>query len=306
MKLMAQIKAWCVSAAFSFSVTSTGLAAGTNLPPPVPPMPTMRSPVESFRSLLVMPPSDRKEHLATRSADVQKRLVDKIREYQALTPEERELKLKATELRWYLKPLMSASATNRADQLKVIPESMREMVASRIEQWDKLPPTLQRLILTNQYGASYIASGSVAASGPPLPPGLPSPAEKIRSSFQQRFDQVFELTPQEKGKVLATLSDAERNQMEKTLVSFGKLSTAQRHQCVTSFNKFAGMNSTERQEFLKNAHRWSGMSPADRQSWRELVSAAPKLPPLPRITIKPPPMPADPRGSPAALTTNGG
>ena len=299
MKRVTQMKMWFASAALLFVLADAGVFASTNQPPSIPPLPTMKSPVDSFRTLLVMPATDRKEHLATRSAEVQKRLVDKIREYQALTPDERELRLKATELRWYLKPLMSSVATNRAAQLKVIPENMREMVGVRIEQWDKIPPGVQQMILTNQNGPSYIANVSPASS-------LPLPTEIIRASFQKRFDRLFELTPLEKEKILATLSDVERQQMEKTLESFGKLSPMQRKQCVTSFTKFAGMSPAERQEFLRNAQRWSEMSPAERQSWRELVSSAPKLPPFPPITIKRPPVPENPNRPPAALTTNGG
>jgi hypothetical protein len=304
MKLVHHMKFWVASVLLCFLLNSAPVIASTNgqfIPPLVPPVPTMKSPVDSFRTLLVMPAADRTEHLATRSAEVQKKLVEKIREYQALTPDERELRLKATELRWYLKPLMAAPATNRAAQVKLIPENLREMVSARIEQWDKLPPAVQQIILTNQHGANYITIGSVATE-------LPSPADKIRTSLQQRFNQLFELTPSEKEKVLATLSDAERRQMEKTLESFGKLTTLQRRQCVTSFTKFAGMNPTERQEFLKNAQRWSEMSPTERQSWRELVSAAPKMPPFPQITIKrpPPPLPVNPHKTPAAVTTNGG
>ena len=303
MKLSRHIKFPFASAVFCFLLNSLSAVANTNAqftPPPVPPVPTMKSPVESFRTLLVMPTADRTEHLATRSAEVQKKLVEKIREYQALTPDERELRLKATELRWYLKPLMSVPATNRDAQVKLIPENLREMVAARIELWDKLPPAIQRTILTNQHGATYITLG------PPMPPGIPSPADKIRVSLQQRFNQLFELTPSEKEKILATLSDAERRQMEKTLESFGKLTLSQRRLCITSFTKFAGMSPTERQEFLKNAQRWSEMSPAERQSWRELVSTAPKMPPLPFITIKHPPLPVNSRKTPAAVTTNGG
>lgn len=299
MKLASQMKMRFASVAVLLALTGAGVSAVTNQPPAVPPLPTINSPVDSFRTLLVMPATDRKEHLATRSAEVQKKLVEKIREYQALTPDERELRLKATELRWYLKPLMSSAATNRAAQLKAIPENMREMVATRIEQWDKIPPAAQQMILTNQNGPGYIANVR-PASGPPLP------TDTIRASFRRRFDRLLELTPLEKERILATLSDAERRQMEMTLESFGKLSHMQRRQCVTSFTKFAGMSPTEREEFLKNAQRWSDMSPAERQSWRELVSAAPKLPPFPQITIKRPPMPVNPQKQPAAVTTNGG
>ncbi len=303
MKLSRHMKFQFAGALFYFLLNSLPAVANTNapfIPPLAPPVPTVKSPVDSFRTLLVMPATDRKEHLASRSADVQKKLVEKIREYQGLSPDERELRLKVTELRWYLKPLMAMPATNRDAQVKLIPENLREMVTARIEQWDKLPSAIQQIILTNQHGATYVTLG------PPMPPGIPSPAGKIRVSFQQRFNQLFELTPSEKEKILATLSDAERHQMEKTLESFGKLSTIQRRQCVASFTKFAGMSPDERQEFLKNAQRWSEMSPAERQSWRELVSAAPKMPPFPQITIKRPPPPVNPHNAPAAVTTNGG
>lgn len=302
MKALVHMKTRIASALFCFLLNNLPVVANTNVqftPPPVPPVPTMKSPVDSFRTLLVMPAADRKAHLATRTAEVQQKIVDKIREYQALTPEERELRLKATELRWYLKPLMSSPATNRADQMKLIPETMREMVAARIEQWDKIPSAVQKTILTNQNGANYITLGSIATE-------ISTPADKIRTALQHRFNQLFELTPSEKEKVLATLSDAERRQMEKTLESFSNLSPMQRRQCVTSFTKFAGMSPDERQEFLKSAQRWSAMSPAERQSWRELVSAAPKMPPFPQISIRHPPLPVNPHKQPAAVTTNGG
>jgi hypothetical protein len=270
---------------------------------PTPPLPVLmlKSPVDSFRALLVMPAAECREQLASRPAQVQQQLVAKIREYRALSPEERELRLKATELRWYLKPLMTLTPTNRVKRLAAMPEDLREMVQVRLEQWDQLSPVVQRLMLTNSHGASYLASGSAATLYPPLP------TEKIQRKFQERFEQVFELTSAEKEKVLASLSTVEQRQMEKTLAAFEKLSPGQRVQCVRSFAKFSGMSSTERQEFLKNAERWSQMTPTERQSWRELVSTAPMLPPLPRLTIRrPPPSPPGLNKAPVQPTTNGG
>jgi hypothetical protein len=269
---------------------------------PLPPLAPLRSPVESFRTLLVLPAAERRAQLATRPADVRQKILDKLREYQDLTPDERELRLKATELRWYLKPLMTAPATNRPAQLALIPESLREMVAIRIEQWDKFPAAIQQLMLTNQVGPGYLASGS-AVEFPP------SPRNAIHKQLQDRFNRLFELTPGEKEKVLATLSDAERQQMEKTLAAFAQLTPIQRKQCLVSFAKFANLSPGERQEFLKNVDRWAQMSAAERQSWRDLVSIAPKVPPLPVLTRKPPPMPppaGNPRVTPGAFSTNGG
>jgi hypothetical protein len=277
-----------------------GVCAGTDQPailPPVPPLVIMRSPVDTFRALLVMPAADRKAQLAARPPTVRQKLLEKIREYQSLTPEERDLRLKATELQWYLKPLMTFGATNRAAQLEVIPESIREMVAVRIKQWDALPPSIQQLMLTNQAGAEYVVSGVQTNSFPPAPPGL------IRNRLLERYNRLFELTAAEKEKVLATLSEAEQRQMQKTLQAYERLTPGQRSQCVRSFVKFSELSGAEQQEFLKNAERWSQMTPAERQAWRELVSAVPKFPPLPQLL---PPLPPGVKRVRSNLTVNGG
>ncbi len=264
------------------------------------PLPLLRSPVDSFRALLVMPLAERREFLATRATNVQARLVAKIREYQSLTPEERELRLKATELRWYLQPLMRSSPTNRAAQLALIPENMRALVAVRIAQWDRVAAPVQQMFLTNDQSAGYFARVTSPTNFPPLP------TTQMRKQLTARINQLFELTPDEKETVLATLSDAEREQMEKTLAAYEKLTPDQRRQCLLSFKKYVGMSLGERQAFLQNAERWAQMTPAERQSWREVVSAAPRLPPLPIRPVPQPPLPVTSHKPGVPVVTNGG
>jgi hypothetical protein len=289
-----------VAAAVWLILNSVSVFAATNRVSITPPAPTLRSPVDSFRVLLALPTGERKQYLTNRTVEVQKRLVEKIREYKALTPEERELRLTVTELRWYLLPLMSAPATNRAAQLVLIPAGPRELVATRLQQWDQLPQPVQQQLLTNQQTANYFFDVEPGTNSPG------SPADEIRRKIQDRFNQLLELTAGEKEKVLRSLSDAERRQMEKTLAAYGKLSTGQRQQCLRAFTKFATMSLAERQEFLKNAERWSQMSPAERQAWRELVSTAPTKPALPIIKPPTPPLPRSPNRSVPSVVTNGG
>src|ERR1700690_2703490 len=59
--------------------------------------PLMKSPVELFRQLLAMKPAEREKFLAERPADKRVGLLQKIQEYEAMKPEERELSLGATE-----------------------------------------------------------------------------------------------------------------------------------------------------------------------------------------------------------------
>jgi hypothetical protein len=283
--------------------------------PPLPPMPHLKSPVDLFRELLAMTPAGRKNYLTNRPPAVRARILAKVREYEALDPNERELRLRATELRWYLLPLLHESPTNRAAQLAAIPDDLRALVNSRLMQWDILPPPFQKEFFESERTLRYFTHVDPSSS-PPLPPGhgwqhgpqepdlahWDALSEDQRQKVTAQFNQFFELTPMEKKKTLKTLSDAERQQMEKTLETFGKLPSAQRRQCIRAFTEFSGMSAQEKQDFLKNAQHWSQMSPKERQTWRDLVTHVPEWPPLPPALIMPP-MPPD--FHPALATNHG-
>ena len=246
----------------------------------IPPIPKIQSPVDFFRQLLAMSPAERLTALTNRPPEMRVKILAKVREYSALNPDERELRLRATELRWYLVPLLRLSPTNRVTRLAMVPPEMQKLVKSRLLQWDILPPPLHEEFLTNDQTLHYFAR--VAPTNTPA-------ANPDQQKIADRFNQFFELTAAEKKSTLNTLSNAERAQMEKTLQSFEKLPPRQRITCVRNYAKFAGMNATERAEFLKNADDWSKMSPAERQTWRDLVKNVPLWPPIPTpMAILPP------------------
>jgi hypothetical protein len=263
----------------------------TNLLPMVP---TVQCPVEFFRQLLAMSPVERNNSLTNRSPETRARILDKVHEYQRLGADECELRLRATELRWYLTPLMRTPPAERGARLEQLPPDVRELAKSRLTQWDLLPPQLQQEFLANDRTLHYFArvetTNSLAAN-----PGQQKIAEE--------FNHFFDLTPAEKKQTLGTLSGAERAQMEKTLQTFEQLPAQKRILCVRNYAKFAGMGAAERAEFLKNAESWAKMSPAERQSWRDLVQHVPLWPPAP-----PAPLPPVPQSLPkihhASVATN--
>ncbi|MGA2788726.1 MAG: DUF3106 domain-containing protein [Verrucomicrobiota bacterium] len=295
----------------------------TNLPVPqklfsvpanlvLPTAPQSKSPVDLFRELLAMTPAERKNYLTNRPPGIRNRILAKVSEYKALDPNERELRLRATELRWYLFPLMHEMPTNRAAQLAAIPEDLQALVNTRLMQWDTLPPPVQKEFFENERALRYFTQVD-SQNSPPLPPlspgqerqnGPPDPdlahwntlSEDQRQKITDQCNQFFELTPSEKQKTLNTLSEAERRQMEKTLETFGQLPPEQRRQCIQAFTQFAGMSAREKKDFLKSAQRWSQMSPQERQTWRDLVRQVPEWPPLPAAPLPPlpplsPPLP---------------
>lgn len=271
----------------------------TNLMPPLPPS---GSPVDFFRQLLALPARDRANFLTNKPAAFRERLLVKVREYEALGPDERELRLRATELRWQLSPFFHEPATNRAARLAQVPEELRQLVQTRVNEWDILPPSLQQEFLANERALHYFTHVDATNNPPALPPDpirrhgrgdqdqsrWNALSADERQKMTAQFNRFFELTPAEKQKTLNTLSAVERQQMEKTLQSFDQLPAAQRLQCIRAYSKFTGLSPQARAEFLKSAEHWSQMSPKDRQVWRDLVTHVPLWPPLPNVAVLPP------------------
>ena len=290
-------------------VAAAGLAALAQSPPlpglakknsavtnPMPPLPQMQSPVAFFRQLLAMLPKERADSLTNRPPEIRARILAKVGEYLALGPDERELRLRATELRWYLTPLLRAPPAGREARLAQVPEELRGLVRTRLGQWDILPPPLQSEFLANDKTLHYFA-GITTTNKPAATPEQPA--------LTEQFNRFFELTASEKKAALNTLSAAERGQMEKTLKSFEQLPPPQRLLCLRNYARFTGMSAAERAEFLKNADRWSQLPPKERQAWRDLVAHVPQWPPMPPVPVPPNLVPRVPAGiSRASVATN--
>lgn len=231
----------------------------------------------------------------------------KLKEFEALREDERENRLRTLELQWYLRPLMRIAATNRAQQLRAIPERDRELVERRLKLWDQLPADEQRDVLESELAVrifwrpesgaiSYTGQSSIAAQ---QQEHIKKSVEYInqlpdakRQQLFRNFGEFFELSEQEKAKALDALSEAERQQMERTLQAFNKLPPQQRERCIAGFNKFRTLSPSEQQHFVRSAERWQAMSKKDRQAWRVIVS---------RKALPPPPMPPGLTNPAAAL-----
>lgn len=270
-------------------------------PPPLPP-----SPVAVFRQMLDTNEVGRAQALARRPASQRQLLEAKLREYDALSQEAREQRLRATEFLWYLRPLLASTPTNRTGQLQSIPAGYRELIRERVARWDALPDTTRHDLLAYDHALDWLSRNRLlkAPALPPPPPGLVSrQLEQELSQWQalpraqrdalcDQFEDFFELAPAQRQRALQELLDEEQKLMQETLEAFNRLPRAQRALCIVSFRKFATLSPAERADFLRSANRWREMSPAERNQWRQLVTA---LPPLPPGFDSPPPLPPPPR-----------
>ena len=269
--------------AASLATTNTGARAV------LPPMP---KPVSYFRQLLALSPAQLDAALAGIAEPARKKLRAKLQEYTALPPEQREGRLRATELTWYLAPLLRTPPTNRVGQLAIIPEECRPTVEEILKRWDALTPEFQKQLRDHGWTIPDFPPGQFGSRSPtpPLPPPLRdrlnnqlaswsarSPEQRRRMC--DRFKRYFDLPQGEKVKTLSALSEVERREMEDTLQAFEKLTPEQRNVCLASFRQFANMTPDEQAQFLRNAEQWKEMSPEDRRTWRTLVTKLPPLPP---------------------------
>lgn len=305
------------------ATAQTNLPATNRTATVMPPVPKLQSSIARFRGLLLLNPVERNAALTNWSAEKRENLLASIREYSAMTAEEREARLNATELYWYLTKLLPMNPTNRVRFLPDVPEAIRPMVESRFAQWDMLSEATQQEILQNvrayrllsQRGSNSVDVLRRSLDGLPVSQRLSmqiklahfdTMSDAQRSEAFSLFNKFFELSPEEKERTLQTLSDAERVEMEKTLNTFASLPPDKRAQCVRMFEKFAGMSPAERGLFRKNAQQWEQMSPSERAAWRNLVNTVKIMPPLPypRVRMPPPPVPPQTGSGSANLATD--
>lgn len=281
-------------------------------PSGVPPLPAPRSPVQRFRELLAAAPDQRAAYLARKSASARELIEAKLKEFEALSGPERELRLELAQLEFYLSPLLANEPANRGPLLAAVPEELRSMVGERLRAWDALAPDARleireserslahfiRLETTDPGRLAAVVARAPAAARPEVEAQLQrwlalSVEERTRKTAG--FQQFFSLTERERARTLKQLDDTDRGQMEATLASFDQLPPAQRQKCVEAFRKFASLTPERRAEFLRDAEKWQSLSAAERAAWRRLVQRAADQPPLPE-----PPWPV----RPALVTTN--
>jgi len=300
---------------------SDSLQADSSLPQ----IPPVRSPVDFFRELLAKSSAERLEFLTNRPPESRKLILAKVREYEVLKPEQRDLRLLVTELHYYLLPLMNTPATNRASQLALIPTHIRKPVEDRLERWDKLSPESQKDLLQSEptlHALTELAESSPVARRQAVTAMTEARKAELEAGIRQwqglsdgqrrdtikHFNQFFDLTPEEKDKALKTLSEAERHQLERTLGTFGSLTPDKRAVCIRSFEKFASLSLEDRQQFLQSAERWKLMSPTERQLWKDLVYSLSHQPPVPPGLNSPPlprsPSPPVPKPAASVTATN--
>jgi hypothetical protein len=272
---------------------AVNLAAAETIQPPMPP-----SPIAEFRGWLKQSPEDRQLALAKRSDQSRRLIKQKLDEYSALSEAERERRLNATELQWYVTHLLKMPKARRDAAVREAPPLWQPMILERLTAWDKMPPGLQKEALDHQMVVEYLSTP--ASQRESMLRSLPSAeraalSERIeqwkilpaveRSRLDERVNEFFNMNRERQQRALDSFSDTDRKSMQDALDAFRVLNPQQRDLCIKAFaqfaDRFAAMSRPEQIAFLKNAERWREMSPKEREMWRKVVAVVPPMPPWP-------------------------
>ncbi|MFO1458018.1 MAG: DUF3106 domain-containing protein [Verrucomicrobiota bacterium] len=272
---------------------------GTRVPNPPPPVPPARkAPTDLFRELLAASPAGREAMLTNRTPAARSLIESKLREFEVLPPDQRELRLRVAELQFYLSPLLRSAPEGRARLLGAAPVEVRPLLEERLRAWEALPADRQRDLLDNETMLPRFVRLQVADPAA-LTNALQAVPQERRAEVEAQFirwreltseersrktaefQRFFELRPAEQQKVLKMISAVERVQMERTLQQFHQLPADQRDRAVRGFRQFMEMSPSEREEFLQSAAKWQAMTPAERDAWRRVVDRATHPLPLP-------------------------
>jgi hypothetical protein len=230
------------------------------------------SPVELFRMLILTNATGREQFLATKSPAARKVIEAKLSEYQAVTVQQREEKLRSLQLRWQALQMMPLKPAERAQRLAGLPPADGTNIQRLLGPWDILPPPLQEEVLTNDLVKKILVQGTSERSTNAWRNDEERNAELRKQQLLSHFPEFFELSAAEQNKALSKLTATDREQMEKTLSNFTKMSKAEREEALEGFKKFAELSEPERIAFLKTAERWRTMSANDRHLWRMIVN----------------------------------
>ncbi len=264
-----------------------------------------RNGMDDFRWLLAMTPEEREVELASKSESSRTMLLTKLKEYDALSLEEQELRIRSTELFFDMMYLFGSSPDRRQEQLARIPEERRKLVQARLEQWDKLPSELQQEVVEHQSTLRYVIRVEAAPAkakedvlahlSPEYRKRVETDIQKIqalpkekRERMLDNFHRLFDLSDKEQQGILDKLNQAERAKVQQRLADYEKLSPDERKKCMDSARRFNNLSADDQARFMATAERWEKMSEDERNTWRNLVK---QMPPLPPGLTPPPPVP---------------
>ena len=259
------------------------------------------SPVEKFRHLLNVNPSELESELDTFPKETRSRINAKISEYRELSVEQRHQKLMATELRWYLPPLLNIDQETRDLHLKKLDPGLANVILQRLKTWDSLPDELKSSSLKSGLIIGHLSKAPL--QNPPLPntartevvtsvtahsaPKLPSTSEDGKSVDKaipvsqerlQRLQAYFEMSQEAKNATLKDASVMNDPIFISRLNWLENMPEVLRERVLSHLIRFQDLSNKEKKAFGQSIKTWNRLPKSEKQALRNLVKRTPPFP----------------------------
>ena len=130
----------------------------------LPPVPKVRTPTDRFRELLAAN-LEQRETLLSRKTPAARTLIEaKLREFGALRPDEREIRLRLAQFQDSLRTLLPMPPTERGPLMAVVPEEDLPWIEERLAAWDLLPEAERRDVLESERRLSWFVRQAEVSS----------------------------------------------------------------------------------------------------------------------------------------------
>ena len=258
------------------------------LPPPTPP--PVVNPVRRFQELWKLDAGGREAALTGKTEWQQRYLRERLAEFDTLAPTEREVRLRLMELRYYLLMLVRTPPDQRTERLKEVPAKDRDLLAERLQDWERLPANQQKELIENETMLSHLSwfeTGSAEQREASLRAWSPQTRQEFeadlyrwrglqqaeRERMTRNFNRFFDLSNRQKQEsTLDRVSEADRANVS---VPWPRLNNClDRPVQVPRGAQSVRWNDGGRTipVSLQNAARWQSMSPEEKRVWRQVAT----------------------------------
>lgn len=232
------------------------------------------SPISKFRTILNWSPEERSQFVKKQPANVQRILERKIMEYEALSESQREFRLIATELHFYLDPLLVGNRNIDPSAVQEVPPHLRKYIDQSVGFWNRIKPAHRDLLLAKKEAVSYLIS--ISSRLYDLEKLMPKPAPE--------WDNLYNFLQLPHNKQLSFMKAYQIKpsiEMEKLLVAFQGLEDEEKRNCAHAFVCYLSFPNNLKTQFVDGLAEWSQKKPSERSIWREIASKYPRIRPVP-------------------------
>lgn len=232
------------------------------------------SPISKFRTLLEWTPEERTQFVKKQPANVRQILERKILEYESLSDSQREFRLIATELHFYLEPLLIDNRDIDISTVQDIPDHLRKYIDQSVAFWNRIKPAHRDLLLAKKEAVSYLIS--ISSRLYDLEKLMPKPAPEWDNLYH------FLQLPHKKQLSFMRASGIQPSpEMSNLLKAFQGLEVEEKRNCAHAFVCYLSFPDQLKTRFVDGLAQWSEKKPSERSIWREIAGKYPKIRPVP-------------------------